>query len=180
MDWIVTEIDGKVASIAADYRHFKRIAAEVAALPPESVGSVGTRKISTDELKEAAQFLTWEDLRLFGSDFQKGVWKALFDLSHGGGELRLYSYSELAALVDNPLGVRAVAHAVAVNPVAYVIPCHLIVPKESMDRVNDILSSALRTLFKGSDVYLLDSIDVGDYAYGKELKRELIKLQLGR
>ncbi len=72
------------------------------------------------------------------------------------------------------------AHAVAVNPVAYVIPCHLIVPKESMDRVNDILSSALRTLFKGSDVYLLDSIDVGEYAYGKELKRELIKLQLGR
>jgi hypothetical protein len=46
--------------------------------------------------------------------------------------------------------------------------------------VNDILSSALRTLFKGSDVYLLDSIDVGEYAYGKELKRELIKLQLGR
>ena len=59
MDWIVTEIDGKVASIAADYRHFKRIAAEVAALPPESVGSVGTRKISTEELHEAAQYLTF-------------------------------------------------------------------------------------------------------------------------
>lgn len=180
MDWIVTEIDGKVASIAADYRNFKRIAAEVAALPPESVGSVGTRKISTEELVEAAQFLTWEDLRLFGSDFQKKVWKGLYDLSHGTEELRLYSYSELAARVENPLGVRAVAHAVAINPVAYVIPCHLIVPKESMDKVNDIRATALSTLFKGSDLYLLNSIDVGEYAYGRELKRELIKLQLGK
>lgn len=180
MDWIVTEIDGKVASIAADYRHFKRIAAEVAALPPESVGSVGTRKITTEELVEAAQFLSWEDLRLFGSDFQKGVWKGLYDLSHGTKELRLYSYSELAARVGNPLGVRAVAHAVAMNPVAYIIPCHLIVPKESMDKVNDIRATALSTLFKGSDLYLLNSIDVGEYAYGSELKRELIKLQLGK
>ena len=180
MDWIVTEIDGKVASIAADYRHFKRITAEVAALPPESVGSVGTRKISTEELHEAAQFLTWEDLRLFGSDFQKKVWKGIYDLSHGPEELRLYSYSELAARVDNPLGVRAVAHAVAMNPVAYVIPCHLIVPKESMDKVNDIRATALSTLFKGSDLYLLNSIEVGEYAYGSEIKRELIKLQLGK
>ncbi len=178
--WIVTEIDGKVASIAADYRHFKRIATEVASLPPEEVNSVGTRKISTEELREAALYLSWEDLRLFGSDFQKGVWKALFNLSHGQEELRLYSYSELAALAGNPLGVRAVAHAVAMNPVAYVIPCHLIVPKESIDLVNDIRATALRTLFQGSDIYLLDSIDVGEYAYGKELKRELIKMQLGK
>lgn len=178
--WIVTEIDGKIASIAADYRDFKRIAAEIATLPPESIGSVGTRKISTEELKEANQFLTWEDLRLFGTDFQKGVWKALYDLSHSEEELRLYSYSELAAKVGNPLGVRAVAHAVAINPVAYIIPCHLIVPKESMDRVNDIRATALATLFKGSDIYLLDSIDVGEYAYGSALKRELIKMQLGR
>ena len=180
MDWIVTEIDGKIASIAADYRHFKRIAAEVAALPPESVGSVGTRKISTAELHEAAQFLTWEDLRLFGSDFQIGVWKGLYNLSHGTDELRLYSYSELAAKVDNPLGVRAVAHAVAMNPVAYIIPCHLIVPKESMDRVNDIRATALSTLVKGTDLYLLNSIEVGEYAYGSGVKRELIKLQLGK
>ena len=82
--------------------------------------------------------------------------------------------------MDNPLGVRAVAHAVAMNPVAYVIPCHLIVPKESMDKVNDIRATALSTLFKGSDLYLLNSIEVGEYAYGSEIKRELIKLQLGK
>ena len=173
MDWIVTEVDGKVASIAADYRHLPHIAAEIASLPPEEVGSVGTRKISTEELAEFAKFLSWEDFRLFGTPFQISVWKKLFEL-----EPRLYSYSELASLVDNPAGVRAVAHAVALNPVAYVIPCHLIVPKETMDRAQEIRKSALGTLFNGKDLYLLDSIDVVAYDYGPELKRQFIKMQL--
>ena len=175
ISWIVTEVDGKVASIAADYRHLPHIAAEVAALPPEEVGSIGTRKISTEELTEFAKFLTWDDLRLFGSPFQISVWKKLYEL-----EPRLYSYSDLAELVDNPAGVRAVAHAVALNPVAYVIPCHLIVPKETMDRAQEIRESALGTLFKGKDLYLLDSIDVGAYAFGPELKRQFIKMQLSQ
>jgi O-6-methylguanine DNA methyltransferase len=101
------------------------------------------------------------------------VWKKLFDLPR-----KLYSYTELAALVDNPQGVRAVAHVVALNPVAYVIPCHLVVPKESLDKAAEIHSLAQKTLFKGSDLYLLNSLDVGAYAYGSELKRELIKRQL--
>ena len=47
-----------------------------------------------------------------------------------------------------------------------------------MDKAKEIRAGAEKTLFKGSDLYLLDSIDVGEYAYGPELKRELIKLQL--
>ena len=175
MKWIVTEIDGKVAPIAADYRHFADIAARIAAHSPDAVERIETRKITTDELVELGKTLRWEDLCLYGSKFQKSVWKALFDLAPG-----LYSYSDLAALVDNPQGVRAVAHAVALNPVAYIIPCHLVVPKESMDRSNDIRAKAEdSTLFKGSDLYLLDTLDVGDYAYGPALKRALIKLQMG-
>lgn len=173
MEWIVTEIDGKVASIAADYRHLPRIGAELAAMPAEEVGSVGTRKISTEELMELARNLRWEDLRLFGSPFQLKVWKKLYEL-----EPRLYSYTELAAMVGVPQGVRAVAHVVAINPVAYVIPCHLIIPKESLDRARQIRATAEGTLFKGSDLYLLDSLDVGEYAYGADVKRELIKCQL--
>lgn len=173
--WIVTEIDGKVASIAADYRHFGRIAAQIAALPAQDVDSVGTRKISTEELVEFARYLTWEDLRLFGTPFQLKVWKKLYELPP-----RLYSYTELAALVDNPGGVRPVAHVVAINPVAYVIPCHLIIPKESLDKAAEIHAVAEGTLFKGEDLYLLDSLDMGAYAYGADVKRELIKIQLGR
>ncbi len=172
-EWIVTEIDGKVASIATDYRHLAHIGAQVALLPPEEVGSVGTRKISTEELMEFSKYLTWEDLMLFGTPFQLKVWKTLYDLPR-----KLYSYSEIAALAGTPQGVRPVAHVVAYNPVAFVIPCHLVIPKESMDRARDIRSAAEGTLFQGRDLYLLDSIDVGAYAYGPELKRELIKRQL--
>lgn len=175
MKWIVTEIDGKVASIAADYRHFAGIAARIAAHSPDAVERIATRKITTDELVELGKTLRWEDLCLYGSKFQKSVWKALYDLTPG-----LYSYSDLAARADNPQGVRAVAHAVALNPVAYVIPCHLIVPKESVDKIHEIRRSAESTLFRGSDLYLLDSISVGEYAYGPAVKLELIKKQLAK
>ena len=174
-EWIVTEIDGQIASVSADYGSFAEVAAKVVQLPPTSVGSVSTHKITTEALIAMAESIRWEDFRLFGTKFQLKVWKTLFEL-----EPRLYSYSELAALCDNPLGVRSVAHAVAINPITYLIPCHLIVPKESMDKARDIRATAQSTLFKGSDLYLLDSIDVGEYAYGPETKRELIKRHLKR
>ena len=179
MEWIVTEIDGKIASVAAGYERFARIAGEVAKLPPESVGRVSTRKISTEELLEMDKSVRKEDLRLFGTDFQKMVWDALFDLSHGA-QPKLYSYSEFAELIGQPRSVRQVAHVVASNPIVYILPCHLIVPKETMDRAREIYADAAKTLFKGSDIYLLDTIDVGEYAYGPELKRFFIKRQLDR
>ena len=171
--WIVTEINGRIASVSADYGHFARLAAKVAQQPVSATDSIVTRKISTGELVAMAEQVHWEDFNLYGTKFQLSVWKQLFEL-----EPKLYSYSELAALCGNPQGVRAVAHAVATNPVTYLIPCHLIVPKESMDRAREIRATAESTLFKGSDLYLLDSIDVGEYAYGAETKRELIKLHL--
>ena len=174
-EWIVTEIDGKIASVSADYRHFAEIAAKVAQQPPKNVGTITTHKITTEELIAMAGSVRWEDFLLFGTKFQQGVWKKLFEL-----EPHLYSYTDFAALCDNPLGVRSVAHAVAINPVAYLIPCHLIIPKESMDKAREIRAVAESTLFKGSDLYLLDSIDVGEYAYGPETKRELIKRHLQR
>lgn len=173
--WIVIEVDGKVASIATDYRHLPRIAQHVAALPPEEVGSLSTRKMDTEELLALSARLRWEDLRLFGTPFQLKVWKTLFELPR-----RLYSYSELAALAGNPQGIRAVAHVVALNPLAYVIPCHLVVPKEAMDKAREIRATAEKTLFQGRDLYLLDTLEVGEYAYGADLKRDLIKRQLAQ
>jgi hypothetical protein len=49
-----------------------------------------------------------------------------------------------------------------------------------MDKAREIRAVAESTLFKGSDLYLLDSIDVGEYAHGPETKRELIKRHLKR
>ena len=45
-EWIITEIDGKIASIAADYRHFAELAAKIAQLPPTSVDVITTRQMN--------------------------------------------------------------------------------------------------------------------------------------
>lgn len=178
-EWIITEVDGKIASASPDYRLFSRIASAIAILKPSSVDSVRARKISTHELVSLSKEVCWDDLRIFGSPFQKNVLETLFTTQRE--RPRLMSYSELAVLCDKPRGVRPVAHALAVNPLAFIIPCHLVVPKESMDKITSIRSVAeASTLFKGSDLYLLDSIDVGEYAYGAELKREFIKISLGK
>ena len=58
-----------------------------------------------------------------GTPFQQRVWAALREISAG----ETLSYSRLAARLGIPKAVRAVASAVALNPVALVIPCHRVV-----------------------------------------------------
>lgn len=55
--------------------------------------------------------------------FQARVWGALRSIPYG--EVR--SYKQVAEMLGNPKGSRAVAHACATNPVAFVIPCHRVV-----------------------------------------------------
>lgn len=55
-----------------------------------------------------------------GSDFQQQVWRALESIEGG----RVQSYSELAAQLAAPGSVRAVANAVAANPLCLLRPCH--------------------------------------------------------
>lgn len=59
-------------------------------------------------------------LHLYGSNFQLQVWRALLKLPFG----ELQSYSQVAQQLEQPLAVRAVASAIAKNPVAWLIPCH--------------------------------------------------------
>lgn len=58
-----------------------------------------------------------------GSDFQRQVWAALLRIPYG----TTVSYKELAARVNNPQAVRAVAAAVGANPVSIVLPCHRVI-----------------------------------------------------
>ncbi|MES3023783.1 MAG: bifunctional DNA-binding transcriptional regulator/O6-methylguanine-DNA methyltransferase Ada [Pseudomonadota bacterium] len=58
-----------------------------------------------------------------GTAFQQRVWQALRAIPCGA----TVSYTELAALVGQPKGARAVAGACAANPVAVAIPCHRVV-----------------------------------------------------
>ena len=184
--WVVTRIDGKIASVSADFRGLSKVTEYVGKLPVDGISEISVTKVSMDGLAELSQNTKWEDMRIEGTPFQINVWKRLYLLTHhedGSPVLqeegiKLLSYSQLAELCDNPRGVRAVAHAVACNPVAYIIPCHLIVPKEAIDKILAIRTVAQGTIFKGTDLYLLDSIDVGEYEYGTELKRRVIERQL--
>ncbi|MBN2048991.1 MAG: methylated-DNA--[protein]-cysteine S-methyltransferase [Spirochaetales bacterium] len=73
-----------------------------------------------------AVFLGTEErvsLLVKGTNFQVKVWQALLSIPPGV----VVSYGDLAAFMGQPKAVRAVAGAVAANPVAYLIPCHRVI-----------------------------------------------------
>ncbi|GAY72151.1 methylated-DNA--[protein]-cysteine S-methyltransferase [Lentilactobacillus kosonis] len=63
------------------------------------------------------------DLTEAGTEFQQLVWNTIAEIPYG----ETISYSDLAAKVGNRDAARAVAHAVALNPVLIMIPCHRII-----------------------------------------------------
>lgn len=83
---------------------------------------------------------------LRGTNFQMKVWEGLSKVPYG----ETISYSALASEIGRPEAVRAVANAVAKNPVAIIIPCH-------------------RVITKGGKL--------GGFAWGTDLKRELLKIE---
>ena len=235
--WRVVRIDGKIAGVSTDYRVLAKVTKHLAKCSdaPEKMGGspiiykeVSAIAVGIDEVWKLREEVQWEDLLLFGTDFQKRVWRKLWELTHAAecpkakadpeteanpnesgtedtgkpeategegakkatetvtktkGAVKLCSYSDFAELCDNRAGVRAVAHAIGLNPVSVLIPCHLVVPKESIDRIREIQRKAESTIFKGEDLclnsILADStIDFGEYSLGKELKRDLIVMEL--
>ena len=62
-------------------------------------------------------------LLLRGTPFQIKVWEALLRIPEGA----LVSYGGLAARMGRPKAARAVASAVAANPISYLIPCHRVI-----------------------------------------------------
>ena len=60
-----------------------------------------------------------------GTAFQLEVWRALLKIPPG----HLVSYQDVADHIGRPSAVRAVAGAIANNPVAYLIPCHRVIAK---------------------------------------------------
>jgi AraC family transcriptional regulator of adaptative response/methylated-DNA-[protein]-cysteine methyltransferase len=63
------------------------------------------------------------NLLIKGTNFQIRVWKALLTIPSGC----VTSYQDIAALIGRPRACRAVANAIAINPVAYLIPCHRVI-----------------------------------------------------
>lgn len=62
-------------------------------------------------------------LRLFGTEFQRRVWRALLDVPYG----RCVSYKDIASAIGDPKAVRAVGGANNRNPIAIIVPCHRVI-----------------------------------------------------
>ncbi len=67
-------------------------------------------------------------LRPVGSAFQLAVWAAMCRIPYG----RVVSYGQLAAALGRPRACRAVAQAVAHNPLLLLQPCHRVVAAEGL------------------------------------------------
>lgn len=187
--WIVVRIDGKIAAVSTDYRKLSEISTKLAGQKTPQHLKISAETVGFDKIWQLRENAVWEDFVLFGTAFQKKVWQKLYELTHSlescdaegsRTKARLLSYSDFAELCENRAGVRAVAHAVGLNPLAVLIPCHLVVPKEAIDKIREIKKKAESTIFRGSDLCLDSilrdpSIDFGEYALGRGLKRELIQ-----
>jgi AraC family transcriptional regulator of adaptative response/methylated-DNA-[protein]-cysteine methyltransferase len=62
-------------------------------------------------------------LHLRGTNFQLRVWNALLAMERG----ERTSYARLAGAIGAPAAARAVGNALALNPVAVLIPCHRVI-----------------------------------------------------
>ncbi|MBC8208888.1 MAG: methylated-DNA--[protein]-cysteine S-methyltransferase [Desulfobulbaceae bacterium] len=80
---------------------------------------------TTESTRETAAAKRPFHLMLRGSNFQIQVWQALLTLPAA----TLISYQNLAHLCGCPRSTRAVAGAVAKNPIAWLIPCHRVIRK---------------------------------------------------
>ena len=132
LEWIITRIDGKIVSVALDWKPLAWLSMKIAPWPSGRISDLHCTKIGTEDLMALSDDTVFDDLMLLGTPFQKKVWENLFYLTHrrpsadgmprtpgqdAGNPPRLLSYSDFAQMCGSRAGVRAVAHAVALNPV---------------------------------------------------------------
>ena len=185
--WIVVRIDGRIASISTDYAALAAISSRLAQQKSPMYRKITAETVAFEDVWDIRHKAGWDDMILFGTEFQKKVWRRLFEMTHeedGSPKTpRLISYSDFADMCQNKAGVRAVAHAIGLNPVSVLIPCHLVIPKESIDYIKGVKEKAESTIFKGDDISMEKllqekGIDFGEYALGRKLKRALIQKEL--
>ena len=74
-------------------------------------------------LDEIADSLSGHPLKPAGTDFQLRTWQAVSTINTG----QTASYGDIACMLGIPRASRAVASAIARNPIACLIPCHRII-----------------------------------------------------
>jgi methylated-DNA-[protein]-cysteine S-methyltransferase len=58
-----------------------------------------------------------------GTEFQQGVWNELLEIPYG----KTISYGQQSKLMNNPLGIRAIASANGKNKLWVIVPCHRVI-----------------------------------------------------
>lgn len=110
------------------YKHLKREIAQVqkalnatlATKKPAPIISIET-EIENYSSGNLSEFKT--PYKLIGTEFQKSVWHALEQIPLG----KTSSYKDIAHVIGNPKGFRAVALANGANPLAVIVPCHRVI-----------------------------------------------------
>ncbi len=87
----------------------------------QPIDSIVNKIFNLDQVEESRPF----NILIKGTNFQINVWKALLQIPSGN----VVSYQDIAAYIGRPKAFRAVASAIAINPVAYLIPCHRVIAK---------------------------------------------------
>ena len=114
-----------------------------------------TPTTQSDTMAQTVERVIFEDydhpikLDLHGTDFQLQVWHELLNIPFG----TTTTYQQIAERIGKPKAVRAVATAIAQNPVAMLVPCHRVIHSDGT---------------------------IGEYHWGRELKRQLIEWEANK
>ena len=114
LGFVETEGRGKALEMLFDHWPGARFGESPGTIAPtaEAIFSLG-------ETRRPGPF----NLHLKGTNFQVNVWKALLAIPEGW----VVSYRDIARHIGAPRASRAVAGAIAINPVGYLIPCHRVI-----------------------------------------------------
>lgn len=86
------------------------------------------------------------DFSVQGSELQLAVWKGLLSVKSG----KTVTYADIAKKIGKDTAVRAVASAVAKNPLLLIIPCHRVVRSDGT---------------------------IGQYSGGEKIKKQLLEME---
>lgn len=103
----------------------RRLGANIRRCP--SPAALQAADLLDDFFKGATRHLPADNLMLAGTPFQVEVWRALLQIPYG----QTRTYADVARAIGRPRAVRAVASAVAANPLSLFVPCHRVVRSDA-------------------------------------------------
>jgi methylated-DNA-[protein]-cysteine S-methyltransferase len=90
-------------------------------IPESPVLKMATQQL--DEYFEGKRKVFDLPIKQSGSDFQQKVWQQLLKIDYG----KTISYLQQSKLMNNPLGIRAIAAANGKNNLWIIVPCHRVI-----------------------------------------------------